>query len=69
MTTILEKITVYSEDGDRAYPNSLGIQMDGSQPNCPVTFYDGDGKPVFSMAADEISGFIKELVKMDPTQS
>lgn len=68
MTTIIKKITVYSEDGDMAYPNSLEIQMDGTQPNCRVTFCDGDGKPVFSMAAEEIRAFITQLAKMDPTQ-
>lgn len=66
MTTILEKITIYSENGDRDYPATLEISMNGKKPDCPVTFW-WDGKPVFSLGADEIHQFCEELEKMDCT--
>ena len=64
MTTITEKITVCSEDGDREYPSTMEIRMDGSKPECPVTFWM-DKTPVFSMAADEIPAFCKALSALD----
>jgi hypothetical protein len=64
MTTITEKITVCSEDGDNDYPCTLEIRMDGSKPTCPVTFYMED-KPVFSMASDEIPAFCEALKRME----
>ena len=66
MTTITEKIIISSEDGDREYPSTLDVRMDGTQINCPVTFYSSrTGKPVFSMASDEIPAFCKALSAMD----
>ena len=64
MTTIIEKITVYSEFGDREHPSKIQLSMDGSQPECPVTFWH-DGKAFFSMGADEIGEFIEQLQKLD----
>lgn len=64
MTTITEKITVYSEEGDKDYPSALEISLDGSQPSCPVTFWR-DKTPVFSMAAEEIPAFCKALSMLD----
>ena len=64
MTTITEKITVCSEDGDPEYPGTLEIRMDDSQPDCPVTFW-ADEKPVFSLASHEILAFCKALSVMD----
>ncbi len=60
MTIITEKLTLYSEDGDGNHPASLMLSMDGSQRDCPVTFWQ-DGKAVFSMGNDEIPAFIKAL--------
>jgi hypothetical protein len=60
MTTIIEAITIHSEDGDRDHNNTLDAKLDGSQENCPVTFYV-DGKAVFSMGNDEIPVFCKAI--------
>lgn len=64
MTTITEQITICSEEGDGKYPSTLEIRMDGSQPDCPVTFWV-DEKPVFSLASHEIPAFCKALSAMD----
>jgi hypothetical protein len=64
MTIITEIITVYSDDGDREYPSAMKIRMDGSKPECPVTFWM-DKTPVFSMAAAEIPEFCKALSALD----
>lgn len=64
MTIITDKLTVYSEDGDRNHPAILEITMDGTQPTCPVTFWQDD-KAVFSMGNDEIPAFIKALSSFD----
>lgn len=64
MTTITERLTIHSEDGDRNYPASLEITMDGTQQDCPVTFWQDD-KAVFSMGNDEIPAFIKALSSVD----
>lgn len=65
MTRTIEKLTVISEFGDRQHPSDLGISMDGSQPDCPITFWQ-DGKAVFSMGADEIGEFKAALDRLDP---
>lgn len=64
MTIITEKFTIFSEDGDRNYPATLLCTMDGSQQDCPVTFWQDD-KAVFSMGNDEIPAFIKALSLLD----
>ena len=64
MTTITERITVCSEDGDPEYPSTMEIRMDGSKPECPVTFWM-DETPVFSMASDEMPAFCKALSALD----
>jgi hypothetical protein len=53
---------VLSEYGDRHLSSTLEIQMDGSQQECPVTFYAND-VPVFSMGNDEIEAFCEALKK------
>lgn len=53
-------VTVYAEDGKEGVNNQLQIRMDGSDPDCPVTFY-ADGKAVFSMAEAEIDAFCENL--------
>jgi len=68
MNTITERIIVYSEDGDRNYPDSLEITMDDTQQACPVTFWQGD-KAVFSMANEEIPAFIKALSSLDSSNT
>jgi hypothetical protein len=64
MHIITEKITISSEDGDRNYPCTLELRMDGTQMDCPITFYQ-DGKPVFSLAAAEIPAFCDALRTLD----
>jgi hypothetical protein len=64
MTTITYKVTIYSEDGDENHPASLELTLDGTQRDCPVTFWK-DGKAVFSMGNDEIPAFIKALSLLD----
>jgi hypothetical protein len=64
MNIITEKITIYSEDGDKNHPASLEVSMDGNQRECPITFWQ-DGKAVLSMANDEIDAFCKALSLLD----
>lgn len=64
MTTATEKITVYSDDGDRDHPASIEIIMDTTQQACPITFWQ-DEKAVFSMGNDELPTFIKALTLFD----
>jgi hypothetical protein len=64
MTINFQKIQIFSEEGDNCFPNSLTIELDGSQINCPVTFWSGK-TPVFSMGAEEISAFCKALGQID----
>jgi len=66
MTSITTSITIYSEDGDSKYPAAITLKMDGSQMSCPVTFW-ADGKPVFSLASEEIPAFCRALSAMDCT--
>ena len=65
MTASIEQVKIYSESGDGKYPNDLVAKMDGSQPDCPITFYSG-GVPVFSLGADEVAEFCEELSKLVP---
>jgi hypothetical protein len=66
MHIITEKIIISSEDGDSDYPSTLDVRIDCTQPNCPVSFYSSmTGKPIFSMAADEIPAFCAALRTMD----
>jgi hypothetical protein len=64
MTTITEKITIHSEDGEKSHPSEITLTMDGSQPDCPVTFW-ADGKPVFSLGSHEIAEFCEQLQTLD----
>jgi hypothetical protein len=66
MNTITEKITIYSEDGEKSHPSEITLIMDGKQPDCPVTFW-ADGKPVFSMGCHEIEEFCEQLKTLDCT--
>jgi len=65
MTRTHEKLSVISEFGDRAHPSDLILTMDGTQSDCPITFWQ-DGKAVFSMGADEIGQFKEALDLLDP---
>jgi hypothetical protein len=60
MTINFHKIRIYSEKGDNCFPNALTIELDGSQINCPVTFWHGK-TPVFSLGAEEIPALCKAL--------
>jgi hypothetical protein len=64
MTTITHQIKIYSEEGDRDHPSELEVRMDGSKPECPLTFWV-DGKAVFSMGSCEVHEFCKELSRLD----
>lgn len=66
MKTQLVKITVYSELGDPSKPSFVEISMDGSKPDCPITFRH-DGNDFFSMGAEEISDFVEALQSLDPS--
>jgi hypothetical protein len=63
MTKIHDKITVYSEDGDTDYPAQIQITLDGTKPDCPVTFW-AEEKAFFSMGNDEIERFCEMLKEM-----
>ena len=64
MTIVTKKVTIYSEEGDIAYPNAITLKLDDSQINRPVTFY-GKGNAFFSICSDEIQAFVKALIAMD----
>jgi len=66
MTSIIAWTNIESEDGDSKYPSKITLKLDGSQMNCPVTFW-AEGKPVFSLASEEIPAFCKALSAMDCT--
>ena len=66
MTSIITQTEIQSEDGDSKYPSSITLKMDGSQMSCPVTFW-AKGKPVFSLASEEIPAFCRALSAMDCT--
>ena len=64
MTSIISQTEIQSEDGDSKYPSLITLKMDGSQMSCPVTFW-AEGKPVFSLASEEIPAFCRALSAMD----
>lgn len=64
MTKNLIEIEILSEDGDDSHPATLTLRLDGSKPDCPITFYS-DGKAVFSLGNDEISEFVAALESLD----
>jgi hypothetical protein len=64
MNTIITQAVIESEDGDSKYPSSITLKMDGSKMSCPVTFW-AKGKPVFSLASEEIPAFCRALSAMD----
>ena len=66
MKTQLFEISVFSELGDPSKPSIMEISMDGSKPDCPITFCHG-GKPFFSMGAEEIGDFVDALQSLDPS--
>ena len=66
MTINYQKIEVFSEEGDNCFPNSLTIELDASQINCPVTFWSGK-TPVFSLGIEEIFSFCKALGQIEST--
>ena len=65
MTSLTTAIELFSESGDREFPNCIHIKMDGRQPDCPVTFYGKDGQPLFSMGNDEVGEFVKALSDLE----
>lgn len=65
MTTNTEQIRIYSENGDSQYPNELVAEMDGTKPDCPITFYSR-GIPIFSLGSDEVAEFCEEISKLVP---
>ena len=65
MNTMIEQIRIFSESGDRQYPNELVAEIDGTKPDCPITFYCG-GHPVFSLGCHEVAEFCEEITKLVP---
>jgi hypothetical protein len=63
MNTNIQQIQIFSEN--REYPNELIIDIDGTKPTCPITFYSA-GIPVFSLASYEVDQFCEELQKLVP---
>ena len=66
MNTIITCTEIESEDGDSKYPSKITMKLDCSEMSCPVTFWV-KGKPVFSLASDEIPAFCRALSAMDCT--
>jgi hypothetical protein len=56
---------IHSEFGDREINRWITIEMDGSKPDCPITFIV-DGNPVFSIGSEEIDDFVKALDSIVP---
>ena len=65
MTTLTTRLDIHSENGDRKTNNAITLEMDGSQPDCPVSFIV-DGKPVFSLGSDEVEEFTNLLQALVP---
>lgn len=65
MTTIITRLDIHSETGDRECGNAITLEMDGSQPDCPIKFIV-DGKAMFSLGADEVDAFVKALNSLVP---
>ncbi len=65
MNTLIEQISIYSENGDGQYPNNIVAKLNGKHSDCPITFYSG-GMPLFSLGSDEISEFCEEISKLVP---
>ena len=65
MNILIEQIRMYSEYGDRQYPCELVVEMDGTKPDTPITFYSG-GMPIFSLGSEEISEFCEQISKLVP---
>ena len=65
MTTLTTRLDIHSETGDRKTNNAITLEMDGSQPDCPISFIV-DGKPVFSLGADEAEEFSTRLLDLVP---
>ena len=66
MKTQTSKITIHSELGRQDQPSIIELSMDGSKPDCPITFWYY-GNPFFSMGAEEISDFVDALQSLDPS--
>lgn len=56
---------LYSENGKRDQGHAITLEMDGSEPDCPISFVF-DGKPVFSLGADEVDEFTKAIESLVP---
>lgn len=65
MTSITHVIHVYSENGDPEFPGDIRLSMNGSNPDCPITFFQ-KGEPVFSLGSDEVDDFCKLLQSLVP---
>ncbi len=64
MNKTTDKITIYSEDGDPEYSAQMEISLDGTKPDCPVTFWMG-GNAFFSMGNHEVARFCELLKEME----
>jgi hypothetical protein len=61
MIEVIEQIDLCSESGKTGHPNEIRIVLDPHHPDCPISFIDAEGKPVFSLGNDEICDLIEAL--------
>ena len=64
MITITKEIEFHSDCKCSQTSSVMMAKMDGSQPECPVTFYVDDNA-VFTMENCEISTFVDALKTLD----
>ena len=62
MILVINEAKFHSTEGDPKHSGDLTVRLDGSKPECPITFYDRKDRPVFSMGNDEVPEFC-ELLK------
>lgn len=65
MTTLTTRLDMHSENGDRKTNNAITLELDGSQPDCPISFIV-NGKAAFSLGADEVDEFVAHLKSLVP---
>lgn len=65
MTTLTTRLDIHSENGDHECGNAITLEMDGSQPDCPIKFIV-DGKALFSLGSDEVDAFVKAIDSLVP---
>jgi len=62
MEKIINAIELHSDASNTEVPTRITIELDGTTPECPVTFRDAaSGQAFFIMTNDEIPDFITAL--------